>query len=292
MYFDGEAHHEGAGTAVVFITLEGDVLPYSFTLSQRCSNNVVEYQALIHGLKMAAERKQFQLHIYGDYKLVINQLLNEYEVKKPKLVAYYEYARKIIERLGEVTLEHVPRKDNKQVDPLAKLASTLSLLDEKSEVIICHSWVVSPLFNSENGHIDEVNVISVLETDKEDWRQPFIDYLKHGKLPSDPRRRTDIRRRSPRFIYYIDVLYRRSFDGCRIEFKIFSVPEGFVEAPFDVLDFGTFDATFLLVLMMILVGIEASSSRFDNHAASTGTTKENLPPQAIMLSTLKTLRRM
>ncbi|KAK3033017.1 hypothetical protein RJ639_035495 [Escallonia herrerae] len=36
------------------------------------------------------------------------------------------------------------------------------------------------------------------------------------------------------------------------EFEIFSLPEGYVEASFDVLDFGTFDATFLLVLMMIL----------------------------------------
>ncbi|KAK3031391.1 hypothetical protein RJ639_036099 [Escallonia herrerae] len=55
---------------------------------------------LIHGLEMAAERKQFQLNIYRDSKLVINQPLNEYEVRKPELMAYYEYARKLIERLG------------------------------------------------------------------------------------------------------------------------------------------------------------------------------------------------
>ncbi|KAK3035023.1 hypothetical protein RJ639_033937 [Escallonia herrerae] len=54
--------------------------------------------------------------------------------------------------------------------------------------------------------------------------------------------------------------------GCGMEFEILSLPEGFVEAPFDVLDFGTFDATFLLVLIMILVGFEASSSRFDHYA--------------------------
>ncbi|GAA0174422.1 hypothetical protein LIER_27815 [Lithospermum erythrorhizon] len=32
-----------------------DMLPYSFTLSQRCSNNVEEYQALILGLEVATE---------------------------------------------------------------------------------------------------------------------------------------------------------------------------------------------------------------------------------------------
>ncbi|KAK3027177.1 hypothetical protein RJ639_042443 [Escallonia herrerae] len=135
---------------------------------------------------MATERKQFQLNIYGDSKLMINQLLNEYEVKKPKLVAYYEYARKLIERLSEVTLEHVPRKDNKQANALEKLASTLSLPDEKSQVTIYQRWVALLLFNNKDGHTEDVDVVSALETDKKDWRQPFIDYLKHGKLPSDP----------------------------------------------------------------------------------------------------------
>ncbi|KAL0434028.1 UNVERIFIED_CONTAM: hypothetical protein Slati_2737100 [Sesamum latifolium] len=37
--------------------------------------------------------------------------------------------------------------------------------------------------------------------------------MKYGKLPSDPRRRTVIRRRATRFIYYKDTLYRRSFEG-------------------------------------------------------------------------------
>ncbi|XP_016570882.1 uncharacterized protein LOC107868742 [Capsicum annuum] len=52
MYFDGAVHCEGAGAGVVFITPNGEVLPYSFTLTQCCSNNVTEYQALILGLEM------------------------------------------------------------------------------------------------------------------------------------------------------------------------------------------------------------------------------------------------
>ncbi|KAL0457878.1 UNVERIFIED_CONTAM: hypothetical protein Slati_0415000, partial [Sesamum latifolium] len=49
MYFVELSHKEGAGAGVVFVTSEGEVLPYSFTLTQNCSNNVVEYQALIFG---------------------------------------------------------------------------------------------------------------------------------------------------------------------------------------------------------------------------------------------------
>ena len=60
---------------------------------------------------------------------------------------------------------------------------------------------------------EEVNAISVFEIEREDWRQPIIDYIEHGKLPNDPRHRTKIRRRTPRFVYYKNTLYRRSFDG-------------------------------------------------------------------------------
>ncbi|KAL0293162.1 UNVERIFIED_CONTAM: hypothetical protein Sradi_6953700 [Sesamum radiatum] len=66
MYFDGASHKEGAGAGVVFVTSEGEVLPYSFTLTQNCSNNVAEYQALIFGLEMAVDTKQRYLKVYGD----------------------------------------------------------------------------------------------------------------------------------------------------------------------------------------------------------------------------------
>ncbi|KAL0405767.1 UNVERIFIED_CONTAM: hypothetical protein Slati_3890600 [Sesamum latifolium] len=57
MYFDGASHKEGAGAGVVFVTSEGEVLSYSFTLTQNCSNNVAEYKPLIFGLEMAVDTK-------------------------------------------------------------------------------------------------------------------------------------------------------------------------------------------------------------------------------------------
>ncbi|XP_019226104.1 PREDICTED: uncharacterized protein LOC109207613 [Nicotiana attenuata] len=136
MYFDGAAHREGAGVGIVFITSQGEVLPYSFTLKQRCSNNVIEYQALILGLEMAVDIKQLQLQVFGDSKLVINQILGSYEVKKPELVPHHKYAQRLVSWLGEVTIRHVPRKENNRADALAALASTLSLPDQ-TQVVVC-----------------------------------------------------------------------------------------------------------------------------------------------------------
>uniref|UniRef100_A0A803M6B0 RNase H type-1 domain-containing protein n=1 Tax=Chenopodium quinoa TaxID=63459 RepID=A0A803M6B0_CHEQI len=66
MYFDGAACHDGVGARVVFVSPKRHVLPYSFVLTQLCSNNMAEYQALILGLQMAVEMGIQDLDVHGD----------------------------------------------------------------------------------------------------------------------------------------------------------------------------------------------------------------------------------
>ncbi|XP_075091655.1 uncharacterized protein LOC142171850 [Nicotiana tabacum] len=123
MYFDGAAHRARAGAGIVFLTSQGEVLPYSFTLTQLYSNNIVEYQALILGLEVVVEIKRLQLQVFGDSQLVINQILGSYEVKKPELLPYHDYAKTLMGWLDDVTIQHVPRKENKKADALIALPS-------------------------------------------------------------------------------------------------------------------------------------------------------------------------
>ncbi|XP_075074360.1 uncharacterized protein LOC142161965 [Nicotiana tabacum] len=141
MYFDGAAHREGAGTGIMFITSQGEVLTYSFTLTQRCSNNVAEYQTLILGLEMAVDIKQLQLQVFGDSNLVINQILGSYEVKKLELVPYYKYAQRL------------------------------------TQVVVCQRWVVPPPNDYKEEESEVEHIASILGVEIEDWRQPLIDYL-------------------------------------------------------------------------------------------------------------------
>ena len=107
MYFDGVLHSERVGAGVVFVTAYGEVLPYSFTLTQHCSKNVAEYNALLLGLEIVVNIKQLQLQIYGDFKLVNDKVLGDYEVKKPELLPFCNYAQKKLGWLGEVTIQHI-----------------------------------------------------------------------------------------------------------------------------------------------------------------------------------------
>ncbi|KAM0976330.1 hypothetical protein ACFX2C_019262 [Malus domestica] len=92
MFFDGFARADGAGVGVVFMLPQRQILPYSFERSELCSNNVAEYQALIIGLPKAINMEIIALEVYGDSKLIINQLLTEYEVRKYNLVPYFRLA--------------------------------------------------------------------------------------------------------------------------------------------------------------------------------------------------------
>ncbi|XP_051130788.1 uncharacterized protein LOC127251219 [Andrographis paniculata] len=157
MYFDGSSHKNRAGAGVIFVTSQGEVLPYSFALKEKCSNNVAEYQALILGLKMAVDIKQRQLQVYEDSKLVVNQITREFGVKKPELMPYLKYAKTLIELLGDVSIEYVPRKENGQADALAKLASTLSIPDQQVYIPIRKVWVDSYKYEEEECVEKEVN---------------------------------------------------------------------------------------------------------------------------------------
>lgn len=126
---------------------------------------------------------------------------------------YHDYAQKLIRWLGDVTLQHVRRTDNKKADALATLASTLTLPDQ-TQVTVCQKWIVPP--SNEEEYIENKldYIVAIVEAAKEDWRQPIIDYLCYGILPENPKRRTDIRHRAPHFPYYKDTLYRDHLRVC------------------------------------------------------------------------------
>ncbi|XP_074300592.1 uncharacterized protein LOC141631874 [Silene latifolia] len=146
------------------------------------------------------------------FKLVVKQVLGEYEVKKEDLIPYHQRALQLLNQIDDIHVGHVPRSANKLADALSNLAATLALgAEESMQVPVCNRWAVSLLEGEEN--VDTTNMICVYTADEDDWRQPIIDLLDHQKLPDDPRHKVEIRRRDSKFIHYKGMLYRRSFSG-------------------------------------------------------------------------------
>jgi hypothetical protein len=77
MYFDDSFTLNEVGGSVILISPKGDRLIYVILLHFRIANNVVEYEALINGLRITAERGVQRLYIHGDSELIVNQVMGE-----------------------------------------------------------------------------------------------------------------------------------------------------------------------------------------------------------------------
>ena len=66
MYFDGALNRDGAGAGVLFISPKGEQLKYVLQLLFKATNNAAEYEALIHGLRIAVTLGIKRLLAYGD----------------------------------------------------------------------------------------------------------------------------------------------------------------------------------------------------------------------------------
>ncbi|XP_066344042.1 uncharacterized protein [Miscanthus floridulus] len=95
MYFDGSLNLDGARAGVYFILPSRDKLCYVLCLHFRASNNTTEYEAALHGLRIAIELGVKCLQLYGDSALMINQLNKDWNYTNEKMDAYCAAIRKL-----------------------------------------------------------------------------------------------------------------------------------------------------------------------------------------------------
>jgi len=88
MYFDGSLMKTGARAGLLFILPLGVQMRYVIRIHFATSNNVVEYEALVNGLKIDVELGVRRLDVRGDSQLVIDQVMKASNYHDPKIEAY------------------------------------------------------------------------------------------------------------------------------------------------------------------------------------------------------------
>ena len=88
MHLDGSRQLEGSGVGVVLTPSKGDKLAYVLQLHFDCTNNMVEYEALLHGLRMAKEMNVKRIRCLGDSDLVAQQVSGTWDSKEANMAAY------------------------------------------------------------------------------------------------------------------------------------------------------------------------------------------------------------
>jgi ribonuclease HI len=91
------------------------------------TNNVAEYQALIHALRYALGKGARKVTVFSDSELVVRQVAGLSKVKHPAIRSLHGEAMALLDRFEQASVSHVPRERNREADRLANRA-----LDERT----------------------------------------------------------------------------------------------------------------------------------------------------------------
>ena len=78
----------GAAWEFCWCRLKGRLTPFSIRMTAPCTNNLVEYEAVRKGMELLLEAGAEAVEIFGDSKLVIFQLTEEYRCENETFFRY------------------------------------------------------------------------------------------------------------------------------------------------------------------------------------------------------------
>jgi ribonuclease HI len=208
MYFDGSLNLEGAGAGVLLISPTGELLNYVLQIFLKVSNNEVEYEALLHGLRLAASLGIKRLQVYCDSAVVINQVNKSWDRNKENMDAYCLEVCKLENKFYGLEFHHVVCDNNVTADVLSKLGSTRAQVPAGVFFHKLHApSILEPVqLTTDPAHPPAGQEVMMIDVD---WRQPFIDYLSEQKVPSDKNLAEQLIRRAKSYVLVGDKLYRR-----------------------------------------------------------------------------------
>jgi ribonuclease HI len=99
--FDGAHSSSGSGVGVVFLSPDKEATYFSYRLEFDCTNNIVEYEALLLGLNLTIDMKINFLHIRGDSYLIVSQVKRDFSAKKPRLKQYRDVVWDVMKNFDE-----------------------------------------------------------------------------------------------------------------------------------------------------------------------------------------------
>lgn len=100
-YFDGSKCLKGVGAGIALLFIKGGIIPMDYKLNFDYTNNMVWYMYLVLDFKASIDLSIKNLQVYGDSKLLINQINEVYNRKDEKLQPYKDLVTNMVERCFE-----------------------------------------------------------------------------------------------------------------------------------------------------------------------------------------------
>jgi ribonuclease HI len=155
--------------------------------SNKCTNSIAEYEAILLGLrKLRAIRVQKSIFC-TDSKVVARQIEKEWIAREPTLERYLGLVRRIENYFKVLTIEYIGRNKICKTDELAKAAARNILMPDD---IFFHV----PKDGSVKTVPPEPRAINIIEG--EDWRAPIMAYLRHYFEPDSKNKQIRLQQRA------------------------------------------------------------------------------------------------
>ncbi|GKE14123.1 reverse transcriptase domain-containing protein, partial [Tanacetum coccineum] len=201
LYTDRASSSDGSGAGLMLVNPEGKQYTYALRFEFETTNNEAEYEALLAGLRIAADMKIKDLSIFVDSQLVANHVKGLFEARQPVIKQYLEKTKEVLESFDSYTMEHVRRDPNKKADALSKLASMAfsRLANEVLVEVLAEKSIV------------QREVTDIIKEEGENWMLPIREYLLFGMLPKYPQKARKLRVKASKYRIIDENLYRKSY---------------------------------------------------------------------------------
>ena len=191
MHFDGSKMKKGSGAGVVLKSPKGDTLSYVLQIHFNATNNVAEYEALLHGMHIAKDLGVKFLLCYGDSDLVQHQVDQTWDAKSPIMAEYRRTVDEFAICFLGFEVKHVHREENWTADALARLGSERAEL--LKDVFLQHLY--APSIKGKDAEYPLVSGEAEILLVIPDWTVPYLKFLlKQGEPEDEVERRKLIRR--------------------------------------------------------------------------------------------------
>ncbi|GKB26157.1 reverse transcriptase domain-containing protein [Tanacetum coccineum] len=194
---------DGSGAGLILTDPEGTEFTYALRFRFDATNNKVEYEALIAGLRIAEQMGIKNLQANVDSRLVANQVNGSYIAKKSSMMQYLEKVKTLTSNFKKFSIKQVPRSENKKADALSKIAST----------IFAHLTKQVLVEELKEKSINEAEVLAVVEEEGDTWMTPIYEYLTEETLPEEKEKARAVRRKLRRYAVINGILYKKSYLG-------------------------------------------------------------------------------
>jgi hypothetical protein len=98
LFFDGSKSLEGVGVGCILKDPNGKNNLIACRLEFQCTNNTVEYEALLQGLKREVDMKERKIKVFGDSEIVIRQVRNTIHFLSSHLKHYQQEVWELIKK--------------------------------------------------------------------------------------------------------------------------------------------------------------------------------------------------